>query len=108
MDTNLVLIALFFCATYALKMFIDARMRYIFFKGNAPHTVAAMLQGEERMRRMGSLRWGVILLVLGTGFAVVDVLGFSGVTAGSLAVMLAAAGVGKLLAFGVAQRFGNV
>lgn len=36
MDTNLVLIALFFCATYALKMFIDARMRYIFFKGNAP------------------------------------------------------------------------
>jgi hypothetical protein len=108
MDKNLIPIVLFVCMTYALKMLIDARMRYIFFKGNAPDTVAALLAGEERMRRMGSLRWGVILLAVGVGFAAVEMLGFHSVSAGSVAVLLVAAGAGNLLAFGVTQRFGNV
>lgn len=108
LDKNFAAVVLFLCVTYSLKLLVDARMRYLFVRGESPQVVLAMLQGEERLRRAGSLRWGVILIFLALGFAVVEFAGWREVRAGTLAVMAAAAGLGNLAAFVATRRLGTV
>lgn len=108
MDKGIVVpLALFLCVTYGLKLLVDARMRYLFFKGDSPDTVRELIRGEERMRRMASLRWGVILLALAAGFALVRMFDLHEVSPASLALMLGAAGAGNIASFLLARRFAD-
>ncbi|MBL0089378.1 MAG: hypothetical protein IPP87_24700 [Ideonella sp.] len=107
MDKNtLVPIALFVCMTYSLKLLVDARMRYLFLKGNTPEAVTTLLRGEEHLRRMGALRWGVILSAMAVGLGLVEALGWQSVTPGAVAVVLATAGAGNFIAFALTRRYG--
>lgn len=108
MDKNIVVpLALFACVTYGVKLLVDARMRYLFFKGDSPDAVRTLLQGEERMRRMASLRWGVILLALAIGLALVRLFDIQEINPASLALMLGAAGAGNLAGFALSARVGD-
>jgi hypothetical protein len=107
LDKNLAAIVLFLCVTYSVKLLVDARMRYLFVRGESPQAVQTLLQGEERLRRAGSLRWGLILVFVALGFALVEWAGWREIRPGTLAVMAAAAGLGNLAAFVAARRFGS-
>jgi hypothetical protein len=107
LDKNFAAIVLFLCVTYSVKLLVDARMRYLFVRGESPQSVQTLLQGEERLRRASSLRWGLILVFVALGFALVEWAGWREIRPGTLAVMAAAAGLGNLAAFVAARRFGS-
>jgi hypothetical protein len=96
-------IGLFVAVVYTIKLLVDARMRFLFFKGGAPDTVEALYRGEERVRRLASLRWGLVLCCLALGLTVASALQWPALSLPSLAVLLAALGIGNLASFFAAQ-----
>ena len=105
MDKSIVVpIGLFVSVVYSIKLLVDARMRYLFFKGGAPDTVEALFRGEERLRRLGSLRWGLVLVALALGLALAGAFQWPALSLPSLATLLGAVGVGNLVSYWAAQR----
>lgn len=103
MDKSIVVpIGLFVSVVYTIKLLVDARMRFLFFKGGAPDTVEALYRAEERTRRMGSLRWGLVLVGLAAGLALAGGMGWQPLSLPALAALLGTLGLGHLAAFGVA------
>ena len=100
-------IVFFLCITYAIKVVVDARVRRRFIESNgSDDIVRAMLVGEEQHRRLGSLRWGVILVALAVGFGLVDAGGWNDLTPGVLAILLGATGLGNLAYWFIARKQG--
>src|SRR3546814_5814353 len=58
--------------------------------------VQSILEGDELRRRHGSLRWGIVLVALAAGFAIVQGSGWTEPNAGAFAVLLGAVGLGNL------------
>lgn len=105
MQHVLVPIALFLCITYAIKLLIDARLRSQMFKNGVSEAwLESMLKTEERQRRYASLRWGAVLLMMAAGFALNQFLYDSEFTAGSIAILAGAVGVGNLVFFALSRR----
>jgi fatty acid desaturase len=97
-------LGLFVAVVYTIKLLVDARMRFLFFKGNAPDTVEALYRGEERARRLASLRWGLVLCCVALGLTVAGLMQWQALSLPSLAVMVAALGLGHLASFFAAQH----
>jgi hypothetical protein len=105
MDKGIVVpLALFFAVVFVIKLLVDARMRYLFFQSGSPEVVAALFAGEEKLRRTSSLRWGLVLTCLALGLAIATQAQWSAFSLPGLAVLLGAAGIGNLLAFGLQER----
>ena len=103
----LIPITLFLCITYAIKSVVDARVRRQIVDSNGSQDlVRSMLEGEELRRRHGSLRWGVVLVALALGFALVDAGGWTGIGPGVIAVLLGATGLGNLAYWFIARKQG--
>lgn len=104
-DTSLIPISLFVCITYAIKAVVDARVRHQMFSASqSGELVSSVLQGEELRRRHASLRWGVILIALAIGFGIIQALGWEELSAGMIAVLAGATGLGNLAAFAISRR----
>jgi hypothetical protein len=88
---------------YTIKLLVDARMRFLFFKGGAPDTVEALYRGEERARRLASMRWGLVLCCLALGLTAAAAMEWQALSLPSLAVLVAALGLGNLACFFAAQ-----
>ena len=103
----LIPIVLFVCIAYTIKAVVDARVRRRFIESNgSDELVRAMLAGEEQHRRHGSLRWGVTLVALAIGFALVDAGNWDELTPGVLAILLGATGIGNLAYWFIARKQG--
>jgi hypothetical protein len=101
----LIPIVLFVCITYAIKAVVDARVRRQMVESNgSQELVRSILEGEETRRRHGSLRWGVVLVALGIGFAAIAAQGLDEVTLGGVAILLVATGLGNLSYFLLARK----
>lgn len=101
----LIPIVLFLCITYAIKAFLDARVRQrMVSAGVGEDMVSSLLKEEEQRRRLGSLRWGVVLVALAIGFGIIQAAGWDQVNAGVVAVLAAATGLGNLAYFVMARR----
>ena len=101
----LIPIVLFVCITYAIKAVVDARVRRQMVESNgSQELVRSILEGEETRRRHGSLRWGVVLVALGIGFAAISAQGLDEVTLGGVAILLVATGLGNLTYFLLARK----
>jgi hypothetical protein len=101
----LVPIALFLCAAYCFKALIDAAMSYRLVRmGNSPEIVSAVFQSLAAHRRMESLRWGLVLVALGGGFALIQQLGWREVNPGAIAILLAGTGLAQLCFFGLSRK----
>ena len=99
MDKNIVVPALLFlCVTYAFKLLIDARLRFLLMRSGSPETVAALLAGEQRLRQAEMLRGGLSMLGLSLGLAVVAGFDWPPLSAATFAVLLAGVGSAQLLA----------
>lgn len=102
---NLIPIVLFLCIAYAIKAFIDARVRLrMVSEGIGEEMVRSLLKEEEQRRRLGSLRWGIVLVALAIGFGIVQAAGWDEINAGVIAVLAAATGLGNLAYFMAARR----
>lgn len=103
----LVPITLFVCIAYAIKVVVDAHVRRKMVEsGGSQELLRSILEGEEVRRRHGSLRWGVVLVALAVGFAVIEALGWTEPTPGIFAVLLGATGLGNLAYYFAARRLG--
>lgn len=105
MDKNVIVpLALFAAVVYVVKLLLDARMRWLFFKAGAPDTVQALFHGEEQLRRMSSLRWGLVLCALGLALALAGAMQWPALSLPMLATLLLGLGLGNLAAFFAARR----
>jgi hypothetical protein len=105
MDKHIVVpIALFFSIAWVIKMIIDARMRYLYLRGGSPQTIAALVAGEERMRRLGMLRWGVLLTTLAVAFVIIDRVGVDASSPMTWGLIFGALGLGNLGAYLLVRR----
>ena len=103
----LIPITLFICVTYAIKAVVDARTRAKLIAGNgSEELIRTMVQAEAQQRRHTSLRWGILLLALGLGFALIEAFGWREVTPGVVAVLLGMTGLGNLLSYAAARKLG--
>jgi hypothetical protein len=101
----LIPISLFVCITYAIKAVVDARVRQKMVDSNGSQDlVRSMLEGEELRRRHGSLRWGVTLVALAIGFALVDAGRWDELTPAVIAILLGATGLGNLAYYAIARK----
>ena len=105
----LIPITLFVCITYAIKAIVDARVRKQLVSSNgSPELVTHILQGDEANRRLSSLRWGITLVMLAIGFAIVEAAGWTDVTPGVIAVLVGAVGLGNLASFAASRKLGDM
>ncbi len=96
----LIPITLFLCVTYAIKALLDARTRGKLIAANgSEELIRSLVQNEEQQRRHASVRWGVVLVCLAVGFALIEFFGWDEVTPGAIAVLLGATGIGNLVSF---------
>jgi hypothetical protein len=109
MDFELLIpIVLFLCITYVIKAILDARTRGKLIAANgSEELIRSLVQNEEQQRRHASVRWGVVLVCLAIGFALIEYFGWTDVTPGAIAVLLAATGVGNLVSFYVSRNLPN-
>jgi hypothetical protein len=110
MEHALVPVALFVCVTfgitYAIKLLVNARVRIKMLQAcDSKELIESIVKGEDHLGRMASLRWGLVLALEGLGFGIIQIAGWTSLTAGAVAVLLGAFGVGSLIYFAVAQRF---
>jgi hypothetical protein len=105
-----VAISLFVCVTYAftflVKALIDARARSLLMREGSSDADAlrALIAAEERQRRFGVLRWGVGLVAIATGFALIEMIGWREVTPGAIAVLAGTLGLGQLALYFLSSR----
>ncbi|MGH8147664.1 MAG: DUF6249 domain-containing protein [Rhodanobacteraceae bacterium] len=106
MDFDILIpIVLFICITYAIKIVVDARVRSrIIDAGGSDDLVKSIMRDEEQRRRHSSLRWGIVLLSVGVGFALIQWFGWHDVTPGVVAVLAGVVGIGNLLFFAVSRK----
>lgn len=101
-------ISLFVCVTYAIKAVVDARTRRRIIDASASQDlIRSMLEGDELQRRHAALRWGVVLLALAIGFAVIEMKGWTDLTPGIFAILLGATGIGNLAYYAIARWSGR-
>jgi hypothetical protein len=101
----LIPITLFICIVYAIKSVVDARTRgKLLSTGGSEELVRTLIQNDEEQRRHASLRWGVLLLAVAVGFSLIEAFGWTEVTPGVIAVLLATTGVGNLVSYALARR----
>lgn len=97
--------ALFLCVTYGFKVAVDAVVRYRMLKeGLSESLLRTILLGEREQRRRDSLRWGLFLVAIGIGFALIQVFGWTDMGPASAAVITICAGLGLLAFHAVTRR----
>lgn len=105
MDKNIVVPALLFlCVTYAFKLLIDARLRWLLMRSGSPETVAALLAGEQRLRQGETLRAGLSMLGLAAGLALVAAFDWPPLSAATFSVLLAGVGAAQVLSHVLLKR----
>lgn len=103
----LVPITLFICIVFAIKIVVDARFRSKLLQtGGAEDLLRSMALDDDQRRRHGALRWGIVMVLLAIGFAVLEALGWDDVTPGTIAVVLGAVGLGNLSYYFIARKLG--
>jgi hypothetical protein len=98
-------ICLTFGITYAIKLLVDARVRIKMLQAcESKELIESVIRGDDHRGRMSSLRWGLLLLLGGLGFAIIQWAGWTDITPGALAVMLGAFGLSNLIYFFAVRR----
>ncbi|MFE0502630.1 DUF6249 domain-containing protein [Lysobacter soli] len=103
----LIPITLFICVVYAIKVVMDARTRAKLIASNGSEDlIRSLVQAEALQRRHASLRWGILLLAVGLGFALIEAFGWTEITPGVVAVLLGVTGLGNLAAYAASRKLG--
>jgi hypothetical protein len=112
MDAELVIpVVLFVCITfgitYTVRLLVGARVRIKMLQTcSSTELIQSIVQSEEHLRRMASLRWGIVLTFEAIGFGLIQVAGWNTITPGVVALLVGSFGLGSLIYFLVARRLG--
>ncbi|RDS84722.1 hypothetical protein DWU98_01805 [Dyella monticola] len=94
-------IALFICMTlgitYIVRLMIQARLRIKMLQVCTAETVESFMQADARRDRLAALRWGILTALEAVAFGIIQVVGWTVINAGVVAVLLGAFGLGSLL-----------
>ena len=105
MQHVLVPIALFACITYLFKAVLDAVTRdRMLREPGTEDLLHSILKEEQQQRRLSSLRWGLLLLALAGGFAIIHAIGWVELSIGALAILLACTGLGHLIFYALTRN----
>jgi hypothetical protein len=100
-------LALFICITLAFKLLLEAITRYRMLKeGVSADLLAELLRYDEHQRRLSALRWGIFLVAIGLGFALIEAFGWTRPTPGTLALLAILTGIGQLIHYRLSKRVG--
>ena len=101
----LIPIVLFVCITYAIKIVMDGRVRRrLAESGASEDLVRTMLAADEQNRKVSSLKWGLVLVLVGIAFGLIDVFNLGPNDPAAFGIVIAAAGLGMLGFHGLASR----
>lgn len=93
----LIPISLFVCVVYAIKVVVDGRMRRRLAETNGSEELfKAMLVADEQSRRLGALKWGMVLTAVGVSFFIQQVLKLGPEDPATFGLFFVAAGAGLL------------
>lgn len=97
-DFSLLVPITFFLSVVAIIKFVmDAKVRRRMAETHASEDlVRSMLEADEQGRRLSALKWGLVLVLMGLAFALVDVLDLGPEDPAVYGLLLGAAGVGML------------
>lgn len=95
--TLLIPISFFICVVYAIKVVVDGRMRRRLAETNGSEDLfKAMLAADEQSRRLGALKWGMVLTTVGVSFFIQQVLKLGPNDPATFGLLFVAAGAGLL------------
>ena len=93
----LVPITLFVCVVAVFKIVMEGRVRgRLAQSGASEDLVRAMLAADERNRSVSSLKWGLVLVLIGIGFGLIDLLNLDGNDPATFGILIGFAGLGML------------
>lgn len=90
-------IVMFICIVAAIKVVVDGRLRRRLAETNASEDlVKAMLLADEQNRRLGALKWGMVLTLIGGAFFAQQLLRLGADDPATYGLLFVASGVGLL------------
>lgn len=93
----LVPITLFLSIVAIIKFVMDARVRRRLAETHASEDlVRSMLEADERGRRLSALKWGLVLVLMGLSFGLIDLLDLGPEDPAVYGLLLVASGAGML------------
>jgi hypothetical protein len=93
----LIPIVLAICVVVVIRIIEDGRLRRHIVDAGADEALARTLLSDLGGSRRGSLKWGVVLLLIAGGFAAMWTLGLDADNPLSYALLFAASGLGLLV-----------
>lgn len=98
MDLSILIpITLFICVVVAIKIVAETRLRRRLAETHASdELVKGMLTADEQARRLSALKWGLVLVLVGLAFGLIDWLGLGEENPATYGLLLGAAGLGML------------
>jgi hypothetical protein len=98
-------IVLFVCITYAIKVIMDGRVRQrLAQSGASEDLVRTMLAADEQNRKVSSLKWGMVLVLVGVAFGIIDIFNLDAGAPATFGIVIGAAGLGMLGFHALANR----
>lgn len=96
--TILIPIVLAICIVVIVRIVVDARLRRRLAETHSSESlVLSLLQSDEVNRRKSSLKWGVVLMSLGVGCVVIDLLGLGVEDPSAFGLLFLAIGIGMVV-----------
>lgn len=88
---------LFVCVVLAIKIIMDGRVRTkLAQSGASEDLVRAMLAADEQNRKVSSLKWGLVLILVGVAFGLIDFMNLGPNDPATFGIVIFAAGAGML------------
>lgn len=101
----LIPIVLFISIVVAIKVVVDSRLKRRLAETHASEDlIRAMLTADEQARRLSALKWGIVLVLIGFSFGLIDWLDLNPDSAATWGLLIGAAGAGMLGFHFVSQR----
>lgn len=103
--TLLVPITLFLSIVAIIKIVIDAGVRRRMAETHASgELIKGILESDQQLRRLSALKWGLVLVLVGLAFGLIDALGLQPEDPATYGLLMGAAGVGLLAFHVIGQR----
>jgi hypothetical protein len=106
--TILIPIVLAICIVVIVRIVVDARLRRRLAETHASESlVLALMQADEVNRRKSSLKWGIVLMALGVGCVVIDLLELGVEDPSAFGVLFIAIGIGMVVHYRIDRDPGS-
>jgi hypothetical protein len=106
--TILIPIVLAICIVVIFRMIVDARLRRRLAETHSSESlVLSLLKADEVNRRKSSLKWGVVLMSVGLGCVVIDLLELGVEDPSAFGLLFLAIGIGMVVHYRIDRDTGQ-